>query len=211
MDYKAYWFQKFTLKKRATSSPPVSRLMPEACTESTRFLEFFSHVVTVATTDRGFEWQAPWKAHSRHCLIGIPTATPQMKMLTLSLILMSCMTLGKSFNLSLQMRKLRIYMLIKLVQEPRAASERMCQLWRPLQWSWDNSLPDNGPRELLSPQSAQNDSLICSLLYLLKQKNRLIYLRFSVTYRESKWEQQQQKKPQDPISKHSCSWTFHSI
>ena len=116
-----------------------------------------------------------------------------MKILTLSLTLMSCMTLGKSFNLSLQMRKLRLCTLIKVAQEPRAASELMCWPWRPPQWSGDNSLPDNGPRELLSPQSAQNDSLMCSLLYLLKQKNRLIYLRFSVTQGESKSEQQQQK------------------
>lgn len=32
--------------------------------------------------------------------IVIPTATPQIKILTLSLILMSCLTSGKSFNLS---------------------------------------------------------------------------------------------------------------
>ena len=49
-----------------------------------------------------------------------------MKMLTLSLILMSCMTLGKSFNLSLQMRKLRLCMLIKDAQKPGVALELTC-------------------------------------------------------------------------------------
>lgn len=56
---------------------------------------------------------------------------PQMKMLALGLILMSCMTLGKSLNLSEQMRKLRLCMLIKEAQEPGAASELMCWAMTP--------------------------------------------------------------------------------
>lgn len=44
--------------------------------------------------------------------IVISSEAPQFKILTLSLLLMSCMTLGKLFNLSLQMRKLRLGVLI---------------------------------------------------------------------------------------------------
>lgn len=132
----------------------------------------------MATVEGGFpECRAPAK-HTTG--IAIPTAIPQIKILTtLSLILMSHLTLGKSFNLSLQMRKLRLCVLIELAQEQRAPSELTCWPLGPPQQSGDNSLPDNGPGELLSPQSAKNDSLMCSLLYLLRQKNRLIYLRFS--------------------------------
>ena len=79
----------------------------------------------MATVDCGFgEWRAPCKAHDRHGLIGIHTATAQVKILTLSLRLMSCTTLGKSFNLPLQMRKLRLCTLISLARspEPRQSS-----------------------------------------------------------------------------------------
>lgn len=87
--------------------------MPEPVHTNPKFLDLFSHVAVVITTDGGFsEWPASYKAHNKPWLTVISTETPQIKILTLSLILMSCRTLGKLFNLSLQMRKLRLCVLI---------------------------------------------------------------------------------------------------
>lgn len=111
MVWKVYSFWKFTLKRERERERRGSCLEPVHT--NPKFLGLFSRVMIVATINGRFsKWQAFYKAHSGHCLIVSSTETPQIKIITLSLILMSCMTLGKLFNLSLQMRKLRLCMLI---------------------------------------------------------------------------------------------------
>lgn len=108
---KVYSLRKFTFKKEG-GKREREREREEVHTNP-KFLDLFSRVVRVVAINGGFgERQAFYKAHGRRCLTVISTETPQMKILTLSLILMSCMTLGKWLNLSLQTRKLRLRVLI---------------------------------------------------------------------------------------------------
>lgn len=96
--------------KREGEKIQVAVLCPEPVQTNHKSWDLLSHVAIVATMIDGLDCGRLPAKHTTGIVISI--ATPQIKILILSLILKSCMTLGESFNLSLQMRKLRLCTLI---------------------------------------------------------------------------------------------------